>query len=174
MTPLADDLRDALGADVVVRAPAAADLSDATEARGLRGRADAVAEPRSAGEVAAVVRWCYAHDVPIVPRGGGTGFAGGAVPTSGGVVVSLARMTAVRAFDPLLWRIHAEAGVRTADLRRIARESGLLFPPDPGAAESVADRRQHRDERGRPARVQVRRDGRVGDRPRGRSCRPAR
>ena len=136
MTPLADDLRDALGADVVVRAPAAADLSDGTEARGLRGRADAVAEPRSAGEVAAVMRWCYANDVPVVPRGGGTGFAGGAVPTSGGVVVSLARMTAVRAFDPLQWRIHVEAGLRTADLRRIARESGLWFPPDPGAAES--------------------------------------
>ena len=41
----------------------------------------------------------------------------------------------MRAFDPLLWRIHVEAGLRTADLRRLARESGLLFPPDPGAAE---------------------------------------
>jgi glycolate oxidase subunit GlcD len=119
-----------------VRDPAAADLADATEARGLRGRADAVAEPRSADEVAAIVRFCYANDVPIVPRGGGTGFAGGAVPTAGGIVVSLARMTAVRAFDPLQWRIHVEAGLRTADVRRIARESGLWFPPDPGAAES--------------------------------------
>jgi FAD/FMN-containing dehydrogenase len=41
----------------------------------------------------------------------------------------------VRSFDPLLWRACFEAGVRTASVRRLARESGLFFPPDPGAAE---------------------------------------
>ena len=108
---------------------------DATESQGVSGRPDAVVLPASTEEVAAVVRWCCAHDVPVVPRGGGSGFAGGAVPVHGGVVVALDRMTRVRAFDPLLWRIHVEAGLRTSELRRIARESGLLFPPDPGAAE---------------------------------------
>jgi glycolate oxidase subunit GlcD len=108
---------------------------DATESQGLRGRPDAVVLPASTDEVRAVVAWCCEHDVPIVPRGGGSGFAGGAVPVHGGVVVALDRMTRVRSFDPLLWRIHVEAGLRTSELRRIARESGLLFPPDPGAAE---------------------------------------
>jgi FAD/FMN-containing dehydrogenase len=73
--------------------------------------------------------------VPVVPRGGGTGYAGGAVPLDGGVVLSLERLTKLRSFEPLLWRMHVEAGVQTAEVRRIARESGLLFPPDPGAAE---------------------------------------
>jgi glycolate dehydrogenase FAD-linked subunit len=82
-----------------------------------------------------VVGWCYERDVPIVPRGGGTGYAGGAVPLDGGVVLSLERLTKLRSFEPLLWRMHVEAGVPTAEVRRIARESGLLFPPDPGAAE---------------------------------------
>jgi glycolate oxidase subunit GlcD len=127
------ELRAAVAAEIV---PAtAAYLTDQTEARGLRGQADAVALPRTAEEVAEVVSWCYAHDVPIVPRGGGTGYAAGAVPLEGGVVLSLERLTRVRSFDPLLWRINVEAGVRTADLRRIAREGGLLFAPDPGAAE---------------------------------------
>jgi glycolate oxidase subunit GlcD len=108
---------------------------DATEAQGLRGRPDAVVLPGSTEEVRAVVAWCCAHELPIVPRGGGSGFAGGAVPLHGGVVVALDRMTRVRSFDPLLWRIHVEAGLRTSELRRIVRESGLLFPPDPGAAE---------------------------------------
>ena len=44
-------------------------------------------------------------------------------------------MTRVRSFDPLLWRIEVEAGLRTSEVRRIARENGLCFPPDPGAAE---------------------------------------
>jgi glycolate oxidase subunit GlcD len=128
------ELRSFLDAHAVLPGSSAAYLSDFTEERGLGGHADAVVLPRSAEETAQVVAWCYERDVPIVPRGGGTGFAGGAVPF-GGVVLSLERMTAVRSFDPLVWRIEVEAGMRTADLRRIVRESGLFFPPDPGAAE---------------------------------------
>jgi len=128
-------LESLLGPGAVITPPPASYLTDETERHGLTGRADAVALPASAEEVARVVAWCYEHDVPIVPRGGGTGFAGGAVPLDGGVVLSLERLTRLRSFDPLLWRMNVEAGVRTAEVRRIARESGLLFPPDPGAAE---------------------------------------
>jgi FAD/FMN-containing dehydrogenase len=110
-------------------------LSDATESRGMRGQADAVALPATAEEARAVVEWCYEHDVPIVPRGGGTGYAGGAVP-DGGVVVSLERMRSVRSLEPLLWRSEVEAGLTTADVRRRAREEGVWLPLDPGAAES--------------------------------------
>jgi len=127
------ELREAVSADVV--APTAQYLADETEARGVRGRADAVALPRSAQEAAEVVAWCYARGVPVVPRGGGTGYAAGAVPLDGGVVVALERLARVRSFDPLVWRMEVEAGMTTADVRRVAREGGLLFPPDPGAAE---------------------------------------
>jgi glycolate oxidase subunit GlcD len=127
------DLQTAVSAEVV--APTAEYLTDQTEARGLKGRADAVALPRDAGEVAEIVAWCYSHGVAITPRGGGTGYAGGAVPLDGGVVLSLERLDRVRSFDPLLWRIEVEAGLKTAELRRIAREGGLLFAPDPGASE---------------------------------------
>jgi glycolate dehydrogenase FAD-linked subunit len=122
--------------DHIVAAGERGHLRDATETRGIAGRADAVALPSTTEEVAAVVRWCYANGLPVVPRGGGTGFAGGAVPVDGGVVVGLERMTRVRAFEPLRWRVQVEAGMPTAALRRRVRESGLVFPPDPGAAES--------------------------------------
>ena len=113
----------------------AAYLADASASMGLRGRADAIVLPRDADEVAAIVAWCYERGVAIVPRGGGTGYAGGAVPLDGGVVVSLERLDRVRSFDPLLWRIEVEAGVRTATVARLAREHGLFFGVDPGAAE---------------------------------------
>lgn len=71
----------------------------------------------------------------IVPRGGGTGFAGGAVPVDGGVVVSLERLRAPFTVEPERWRARVGAGVRTAELHRRARESGLYYAPDPGAAE---------------------------------------
>jgi FAD/FMN-containing dehydrogenase len=116
--------------------PPAHYLHDATLQRGLRGRAAAVVRPADAGEVARVVAWCYEREVPIVPRGGGTGLAGGAVPLNdASVVISLERLTAVRSFEPGLWRMQVEAGLPTAHVQRLARENGLWFPPDPGAAE---------------------------------------
>jgi len=125
-----------VGAEHVLRAPAQSPYNgDASRRRGLRGRADAVVLPGSAQEVAAVVRWCYAHDVAIVARGGGTGLTGGAVPTDGGVVLSLERLRAMRELEPGLWRMFVEAGVSTRDVQRLARENGLFFAPDPGASE---------------------------------------
>lgn len=128
------DLEAIVGADHV-RAPGAADLADATEWSGLHGRADAVVAPGTPEEVAAVVAWCYEHDTPLTPRGGGTGWAGGAVP-DGGVVLALERLDRVRALDPAAWRMDVEAGVTTATVARRAREEGLYYPVDPGAAES--------------------------------------
>ena len=129
------ELAALLGSDRVLPGDTAGYGADDSEAAGVVGRPDAVVLPASTEEVARTVSWCYAHGAAIVPRGGGTGFAGGAVPAGGGVVLSLERMTAVRAFDPLLWRIQVEAGVRTATVRRLAWENGLFFPPDPGASE---------------------------------------
>jgi glycolate oxidase subunit GlcD len=129
------ELRALLGAGNVLSGTTREYLTDATESRNVSGHADAVALPAQASEVASVVRWCYEHDVPLIPRGGGTGFAGGSVPLDGGVVVGLERLRAVRSLQPELWRTWVEAGVRTAEVARRARENGLLYPPDPGAAE---------------------------------------
>lgn len=133
--PLRQELATLVGPANVRPGTSAEYLVDAAaQTWGLRGRADAVALPGSPDEVGAVLAWCYARGVPVVPRGGGTGYAGGAMP-DGGVVLGLERLTRIRSFDPLHWRIEVEAGMRTSDLRRIVRESGLFFPPDPGAAE---------------------------------------
>ncbi|HEY2570603.1 MAG TPA: FAD-linked oxidase C-terminal domain-containing protein [Solirubrobacteraceae bacterium] len=136
VSSLQGELGRMIGADHVLAAPRDSPYnSDMARRRNLHGRADAVALPGDAQEVAQVVRWCYAHDVAIVPRGGGTGLTGGAVPTEGGVVLSLERLRAVRELEPGLWRMLPEAGVRTRDVQRLARENGLFFAPDPSASE---------------------------------------
>jgi glycolate oxidase subunit GlcD len=130
------ELRRLVGAEHVLDAPPGSPYNrDATGRPGLEGRADAVVLPGSPEEVAAVVRWCYSHDVPLVARGGGTGLTGGAVPMQGGVVCSLERLRRVREIEPALWRIVPEAGVTTRHVQRLARENGLFFGPDPGASE---------------------------------------
>jgi len=65
-----------------------------------RGRpADVVVFPSTTEEVAAVVRICAERRIPIVPRGGGTGYTGGSVPLQGGVVLSLERMNRILEID---------------------------------------------------------------------------
>jgi glycolate oxidase subunit GlcD len=134
VTEVSADLAKIVGAEHVLPGSTAHYLHDATEARGLLGFADCVVLPETVEQVAEVMRCCYERSIPIVPRGGGTGFAGGCVP-QGGVVLSLERLTKVRAFDPFSWKMHVEAGVPTGRVHRLARENGLIFPPDPGAAE---------------------------------------
>jgi glycolate oxidase subunit GlcD len=130
------ELSRLIGAEHVLDAPPGSPYNrDATGRPGVQGRADAVVRPASASQVAEVVGWCYAHDVPIVPRGGGTGLTGGAVAMQGGVVCSVERLRKVRELEPALWRMLPEAGVSTRHVQRLARENGLFFAPDPGAAE---------------------------------------
>ncbi len=107
------------------------------DASGLSGVAPVVAHPGRAEEVRDLVAWAYQDDVAILPVGGCSGLSGGVVPVfdGPGIAVALDRLSRVRSFDPLLWRIEVEAGVTTATVQRLARENGLLFPPDPGAPE---------------------------------------
>lgn len=130
------ELSRLVGSEHVLEVPASSPYGrDAGRRRGVESRAELAVLPASAEEVAAVLAWCYEHDMPIVPRGGGTGMMGGAVATHGGIVLSLERLRRVRELEPGLWRIMPEAGVSTRDVQRLARENGLMFAPDPGASE---------------------------------------
>ena len=94
------------------------------------GRALAVARPASTEEVAAVLQWCQAHRVPVVPQGGNTGLVGGSTPDDSGgqLVLSLSRMKRVRAVDVANASLTAEAGCVLADVQAAAAAAGLLFP----------------------------------------------
>ncbi|WP_022926791.1 FAD-binding oxidoreductase [Patulibacter americanus] len=116
-------------------------LQDATETRGLRGSALAAVHPGSAEETAAVVRWAAEQGVPVVPRGGGTGYSGGAVPGMGpeganALVLATDRLTGPGEIVPEAWRGTFPAGVTTHDLQRRCLEAGLFFGPNPGSAEA--------------------------------------
>jgi D-lactate dehydrogenase (cytochrome) len=109
------------------------------EPRGLyRGATCLVLRPASTEEVAAIVRLCAAAKLPIVPQGGNTGLCGGGVPPEDrpNVVLSLARMSRVRAIDPLNYTITVEAGCILADVQKAAAEHDRLFPLSLGAEGS--------------------------------------
>jgi FAD/FMN-containing dehydrogenase len=94
------------------------------------GRALAVAQPDSAADVAAVLRWCHQHRVPVVPQGGNTGLSGGSTPDDSGqaLVLSLTRLNTIRQVDPVNNTIVVDAGVTLQQVQEAAREAGRLFP----------------------------------------------
>jgi FAD/FMN-containing dehydrogenase len=94
------------------------------------GRPAAVARPTGTAEVAAVMAACHAAGVAVVPQGGHTGLAGGATPDASGgqVVLSLARMNAIRRVDPLGLTLEAEAGCILKVAQDAAEAEGRLLP----------------------------------------------
>lgn len=99
------------------------------------GKPLAVVLAETRDDVVAVLGWATTHRVPVVPRGAGTGLAGGATATEGCVVLALHKMTAITELSPADEIAVVEPGVITADLDRAAREHGLMYAPDPSSYE---------------------------------------
>jgi FAD/FMN-containing dehydrogenase len=92
--------------------------------------------PADTGEVSRVMAWCHAHRVPVVPQGGLTGLAGGAVPVAGGIALSLSRMNAIAPLDVSGATLTAEAGATLEAVQAAALAAGLVFGVDLGARGS--------------------------------------
>ena len=92
----------------------------------------AVVKPGSEEEVASIVKLCGETQVPITPRGGGTGLSAGCVPAENGVVLSLERLNGVIHADGPGHTITLQAGVPLEHLYREVDALGLFFPPHPG------------------------------------------
>ena len=94
-----------------------------------------VVAARTTDEVVTTMSWASKYGVPVVPRGGGTGLAGGATASDGCVMLSLTRMDSILEMDPADEFAVAEAGVLNADLNRAAAAHGLMYAPDPSSYE---------------------------------------
>jgi glycolate oxidase len=131
-TALTDALESIVGSEHV-RLDDESRIEYGTDALKRGHPADIVVLPGSTTEVAAVVRACAAERVPIVPRGAGTGYTGGSVPTSGGVVLSLERMNRILEIDEANLIAIVEPNVITGDLQDAVERVGLFYPPDPAS-----------------------------------------
>ncbi len=102
----------------------------------LKGTCEAVVFPVSTEEVSAVMKWAYAHSMPVTPRGAGTNLVGSTVPDRGGIVLDLSRMDRILELDPDTLTVTVEPGVLLSRLQAHVEEQGLFYPPDPGEKES--------------------------------------
>ncbi len=97
---------------------------------------DLVLQPRDTRQTAEALRFLDQWKVPIVPRGAGTGLAGGATPVAGGVLVSTSRMRDVLEVDPVNRYARVQAGVVNVDLTHACATHGLFYAPDPSSQKA--------------------------------------
>ncbi|MBK8498539.1 MAG: FAD-binding protein [Flavobacteriales bacterium] len=95
-----------------------------------------VVRPQVTGEVAAIVRICREHAIPITPIGGRTGLSGGALSVNGGVGLALDRMDRILSIDDKNLQVTVEPGVITQVLQETVAAKGLYYPPDPSSRGS--------------------------------------
>ena len=106
------------------------------DALGIIHPPDLVLIPADNREIAAIARLCNEQRVPLVVRGAGTGYTGGAVPTRGGVILSTERLNRILDIDEANLLAVVEPGVVTGHLQRAVEAVGLFYPPDPASLES--------------------------------------
>jgi len=93
----------------------------------------AVALPYTVEQAQQVVRYCHQNQIPIVPRGAGTGLSGGALPHEEGILLSLARLNAILDLDTQARTCRVQPGVRNLAISEAARPHGLYYAPDPSS-----------------------------------------
>jgi glycolate oxidase len=95
--------------------------------------ADAVVFPRTAEEIAAIIRLANEHRFFVTARGGGVGYTGGAVPVRGGIVLATRRLNQILEINKADLVAVTEPGVTNFDLQKAVEAQGLFYPPDPAS-----------------------------------------
>ncbi len=132
---LAQQLSSIVGADHV-RSDADALQRYGEDALGIGHPPDIVVLPATTQEISQIAALCNAGRIPLVVRGAGTGYTGGAVPTLGGVVLSMERLNRILEIDQVNLLAVVEPNVITGDLQRAVEQVGLFYPPDPASLET--------------------------------------
>jgi glycolate oxidase len=93
----------------------------------------AVALPETEDQVVSILKACHAMQVPVVPRGSGTGLSGGAMPIEQGLVLSLAKFKTILQIDPFTRTAVVQPGVRNLAISEAVAKYGLYYAPDPSS-----------------------------------------
>ena len=133
-----EELRGLLGAkNVICDAERMEAYShDETSAEEYGHMPDAVVTPTSTEQVAAVVKLANRERIPVTPRGAGSGLSGGAIPSLGGIIVSLEKMNRVVEIDYANMTMTVETGIVTNEINNLIKERGLFYAGYPMSLET--------------------------------------
>jgi glycolate oxidase len=131
--PLHGRFAAVVGARNVVSAPSELRTYECDGLLGFRIRPRIVVLPASTEEVAACVVLAREQELPIVPRGAGTGLSGGALPIEGGIVIGTSRMNRILDVDVPNRRMRVQPGVINLDISKHLAPQGYYYAPDPSS-----------------------------------------
>ena len=95
---------------------------------------DGVVFPRDESDVSEILKYCNEHKITIIPRGAGSGFTGGALASSGGIIMALEKhMNKILEIDLENMVAVVQPGVINKDLQKEVEKLGLFYPPDPAS-----------------------------------------
>lgn len=94
---------------------------------------EVVVIPETVDAISQIMRLCNKEQIPVTPRGAGSGLAGGALPVCGGVVLSMERFDKILDIDERNLQVTTEPAVITEILQNAVQEKGLYYPPDPAS-----------------------------------------
>jgi glycolate dehydrogenase FAD-linked subunit len=103
------------------------------DASGIEVCPSAIIWPNNTADVVKVMKYAYEHEIPVVPRGAGTGVTAGAVPSKGSIVLSFEKMKKIIEIDAENLNVLCEPGVINGKLQRELEWTGFFYPPDPAS-----------------------------------------
>ena len=97
---------------------------------------EAVVFPRNEADVSAILAYCNTHKIPVIPRGAGSGFTGGALPVNGGIILAMERyFNRILEIDEKNLVARVQPGVVNKAFQEAVEKKGLFYPPDPASQE---------------------------------------
>jgi len=106
------------------------------ETEDLKFLPEVVLKPSAPEQISSLLKFCNEENIPVTPRGAGTGLSGGALPVYGGVILSTEKLNRIIHIDERNHQVLTEPGVITEELQNAVKEKGLFYPPDPASRGS--------------------------------------
>lgn len=106
------------------------------ETENLHYKPAVIVRPRTAQEISAIIKIANIENIPVTPRGAGTGLSGGALAIYGGICLSMERFNKILEIDERNLQATVEPGVINEVFQNAVKEMGLFYPPDPASKGS--------------------------------------
>jgi glycolate oxidase len=129
-------VKSIVGDDAVITGREGLEKYSHDETEDLHYYPEVVVKPNTPEQIAALMRLCNEHMIPVTPRGAGTGLSGGALAVMGGLLISMERFNKVLAIDEQNLQAIVEPGVVTEEFMNQVAAKGLLYPVDPASKGS--------------------------------------
>lgn len=131
-----EKIKEIVGSDNVFTEEETRNIYGSDETENFKFPPDVVVKPTDTQQVSNILKLTNENNIPVTPRGGGTGLSGGALPVYGGICLSMEKFNRIIEIDEKNFQAVVEPGVVTQTFQQELENRGLFYPPDPASRGS--------------------------------------